>query len=230
MSDQFAKMQDILNLMSNKLDERMARMDQFKEPCKEKILEEYRDHILTPDDVDHVDLSSLALGFSYWIEDKLAGHISEYKYTHKEGELLHFEEENIDDGAAEETHKSFQLDKKGRLVNAVPNDSLEFMRCYTPNDCRFLLGEAAFETTIVGVDEYRTHKSLTKYENGVWRQELFKGGVRNSTEPMDPISEELKPIGTYEYIFDKNGLLLYQYDDVRSICNLRVRVKPGFSL
>ncbi len=216
--------------MSNKLDERMVRMAQFKEPSKVEILEEYRDHILTPDAIDYIDLSTLALGFSYWIEDKLTGHMSEYKYTHKEGEFFHFEEENIKEGTATETHKFFQLNKKGRLVNAVASNSFGVMQCYTPDDCRFVLGESAFESNIVGSDEYRTHKSLTKYESGVWTQTLFKGGVRNSTEPMAPDTEELKPIGTYEYIFDKNGLALYQYDDACSICNLRVRVKPSIQL
>lgn len=159
----------------------------YKEPIKlaeqiESTLEEYRGNILSPDDLDNIDLADISDGLviNYLSSDSES---VKYEYTHHDDSYHYF---NIFIEGYEEPAK---YKTNGKYSETARIGSTKFYA--DPNEnCKFVLGNCSYDGgggRVININ--------TSYVNGVWIIKRKSYGL----------------FGTLfiKYIYDKNGMIIY---------------------
>ncbi len=190
---------------------RNAYVSKNTDQIRKDILTKYKGQILTPQNVNEIDLSHLKPGFHYAMTNPLNNSKKRYTLIDTTGGLFKFREGITTPKGVEKESTTFDyLNTSGKTVRwkfGKFNDAK-----FTPPKSLFTLGETTYQ-----IHDSATKKPGDKNIISVINV-MFRDGIWEVTYNT-PHEKNYK----IEYIFDKNGLPLFEYDKQDVFAPIRIR-------
>tara|TARA_R110001592_G_scaffold65156_2_gene200063 strand:- start:3574 stop:4425 length:852 start_codon:yes stop_codon:yes gene_type:complete len=148
-----------------------------------RILAKHENEILSPSDVNSIDLNELSIGYEYAIRSTSLDKVERFRLTRANGSDYYFSLIDSDNSVKREDLLLYS-DNVQYL-----NHGEDYRPRYPDRNCKFISGVCSYISAMQKTDEMNT-----LYENGVW--------IRNA--PGLGKSRRIE-----KHVYDKNGILLY---------------------
>lgn len=204
-------LEEKLSRIEKSIEKRNTYILRNTDNIRKSILKQYQGQLLTPENAGDVDLSHLKIGFQYAMTNPINNSKMRYTLIDTTGGLFKFRHGITSTKGVEKESKTYDyLNSTGKTARWVMGKYHDVK--FTPPKSLFTIGETTYQLHDTATDKPEKKNTVSvinvAFRDGVWEVIYNTPQLKNYK---------------IEFIFDRNGLPLFEYDKQATFHPLRVR-------